>query len=66
MSNTGDIYTWGYNKYGQLGDNTTTNRHTPTKIGSSSWKAVASGSSHSLAIDLQTISDTGNFFLMFN
>jgi alpha-tubulin suppressor-like RCC1 family protein len=44
-----DLYAWGRNNYGQLGDGTTTNRLTPTAIGSSTWKSV-SGSTHSLGI----------------
>ncbi|MFT4186901.1 MAG: hypothetical protein QM613_06730 [Micrococcaceae bacterium] len=52
----GQLYTWGYNNYGQLG--TTTNSGTstanPTPIlidsGSTTWTAVTAGSSHSLGI----------------
>ena len=28
----GTVYTWGYNNYGALGDNTTTGRYTPIKV----------------------------------
>ncbi|MBI3634293.1 MAG: fibronectin type III domain-containing protein, partial [Candidatus Yonathbacteria bacterium] len=28
----GTVYCWGYNAYGQLGDNTTTKRYTPVKV----------------------------------
>lgn len=28
----GDVYTWGWNEFGQLGTNDTLNRHFPTKI----------------------------------
>jgi len=28
----GSMYCWGYNGYGQIGDGTTTNRHTPTAV----------------------------------
>ncbi len=28
----GTVYTWGKNNYGQLGDSTTTERHTPVKV----------------------------------
>ena len=44
------IFAWGYNGSGQLGDNTTTNRHTPTQIGTSDWTAIAGGYYHSLGI----------------
>ena len=40
----GTLWTWGYNSYGQLGDNTTTNRSTPvtTFAGGTNWKQVSS------------------------
>jgi len=44
------LYAWGYNYYGQLGDGTTTDRHTPTKIGNSDWTVIAGGMYHSLGI----------------
>ena len=44
------LYAWGRNYYGQLGDNTTTERHTPTQIGTSDWSSIAAGDSHSLGI----------------
>ena len=28
----GTVYTWGYNAYGQLGDNTKTSRTTPVQV----------------------------------
>ena len=50
---------------GQLGDNTTTNRYTPTQIGTSDWSSIAAGSSHSLGISIEII-PSSNFFLFFN
>lgn len=44
------LWAWGFNAYGQLGDGTTTNRTSPTQIGSSTWKLVACGNVHSLAL----------------
>ena len=44
------LYAWGWNIYGQLGDGTTTNRHTPTQIGTSDWSSIAAGGNHSLGI----------------
>ena len=44
------LYAWGHNSYGQLGDNTTTERHTPIQIGTSDWSSIAVGGSHSLGI----------------
>lgn len=47
----GTLWTWGYNDYGQLGDNTTTNRSSPgTTLGNSTWKSVAAGSRVALGI----------------
>jgi sugar lactone lactonase YvrE len=31
LSNDGKLYSWGYNQYGAIGDNTTTNRSTPVQ-----------------------------------
>lgn len=45
------LYAWGYNQNGQLGDGTTTDKNTPTKIGSvTTWIAVAAGRAHTLAV----------------
>ena len=49
----GGVYAWGWNFYGQLGDGTTTERHTPvpmTGILSSGVTAIAGGAYHSLAV----------------
>ncbi|MCX8673611.1 InlB B-repeat-containing protein, partial [Bifidobacterium sp. B4001] len=53
----GQLYTWGYNEYGQLGDGTTTNRNTPTRIAKPqgapdgfTWKQIILGGFHSAAI----------------
>ena len=48
----GTLWTWGRNSYGNLGDNTATNRTTPvtTFAGGTNWKQVASGSLHIAAI----------------
>jgi len=44
----GTLWTWGYNAYGQLGDNTTTNKITPvtTFSGGNNWKQVSVGTDH--------------------
>lgn len=43
VKTNGDLYAWGANSRGELGDGTTTERHTPVKIGSDTWKAIAAG-----------------------
>ena len=48
----GTLWTWGRNSYGQLGDNTTTQRNSPvtTFVGGTNWKQVSSGNAHTAAI----------------
>ena len=48
----GTLWTWGDNNFGQLGDNTTTQRNTPvtTFAGGTNWKQVAAGRDHTTAI----------------
>ena len=45
-----DGFAWGYNGYGQLGDGTTTDRHTSVPINLTNIVAVASGYYHSLGL----------------
>jgi alpha-tubulin suppressor-like RCC1 family protein len=49
---TPELWTWGFNSQGQLGDNTTDNRITPvtTLAGGTNWKQVAGGYRHTAAI----------------
>jgi alpha-tubulin suppressor-like RCC1 family protein len=52
LDSTGQVWAWGANDSGQLGDGTTTTRTTPVKVsGLSGIKAIAAGSSYSLAVD---------------
>ena len=48
----GTLWTWGGNGFGQIGDNTTTNRSTPvtTFAGGTNWKQVSGGSNHTAAV----------------
>jgi len=54
IDTTGALYGWGYNAYGQLGNNSTTNNISPVKIGSSSWTKVAAGDLHTMGIDINS------------
>jgi alpha-tubulin suppressor-like RCC1 family protein len=68
IGNDGNLYTWGYNAYGQLGIGNTTQQNSPVKVpfpsGVISWTAVTAGSNHSLAIgsdgNLYTWGNNGN------
>ena len=52
INTDGELYAWGYNGQGQLGDGTDTNKNTPTRIGTATnWKNIAAGSYHSMAIN---------------
>ncbi|MFT3925574.1 MAG: hypothetical protein QM778_23745 [Myxococcales bacterium] len=42
----GELYCWGYNGYGQLGDGSTSNRVSPTKLSGQGWTAVSAGYQH--------------------
>ncbi len=53
ITEDGSLYTWGNNEHGQLGDGTTEERYTPTKItidGGKKVIAVSLGGGHSAAI----------------
>jgi len=47
----GGLWSWGYNEYGQLGDETTVNKSSPIQIGNlTTWKSVDGGYGHTIAI----------------
>jgi len=59
LTSEGKVYSWGFNFYGQLGDNTTTFRSVPVEVNSESGTsalfektvvAIAAGEVHSLAL----------------
>lgn len=64
IDSSGQLYTWGYNDYGQLGDNSTTGSRTAINLSAAEFvggvanplygkhiQSIAAGYSHSLAID---------------
>lgn len=52
LDNHGKVWGWGYNGFGQLGDNTTSNRSVPVSvIGTTTFCEISAGDHHSLAID---------------
>ena len=63
LSSTGEIYTWGVNAQGQLGDGTRTERSVPVQLTRSeaiagvSFSAISAGQEHTLAL-----SDDGRVF----
>ena len=47
----GELWAWGCNEYGQLGDGTEDDSYEPVQIGTDDdWKSVAAGSDHTTAI----------------
>ena len=57
LRNDGTVWAWGYNAFGQLGNNTTTNSNKAVEVLNSSGTplsnivAIAAGENHSLAVD---------------
>ena len=51
LTTAGEVYCWGANYNGQLGDGTTTDRHQPTIVsGSHDWAAVTAGRYHTCGL----------------
>lgn len=48
----GNLWNWGNNGYGRLGDNSTTNRSSPvqTVTAGTNWQQVACGYAHTAAV----------------
>jgi len=63
LTDAGNLYTWGYNWFGQLGDNTTTNRRTPVKVSDGAIGTgeqvtqIAAGPAYNLVL-----TDVGNLY----
>jgi len=59
MDASGNLWTWGHNEYGQIGDGTTTDRHVPVQVntegrmGNSKIVGISAGARFNLAIDTQ-------------
>jgi hypothetical protein len=52
LRSDGTVWAWGYNVYGQLGNNSTTNSSVPVQVqGLTRITQIAAGALHSLAID---------------
>ena len=54
VGSDGNVYTWGYNQYNQLGDNTQKNRSIPTAVTVPDgvlFTQVSAGTYHSMALD---------------
>jgi len=54
IKSDGSLWTWGFNSYGELGDNTTAHRSSPiqTVAAGTNWKQVMSGFYHTAAVKL--------------
>ncbi|BDR53582.1 hypothetical protein KIM372_14890 [Bombiscardovia nodaiensis] len=57
LDSDGHIYSWGNNQYGELGDGTNTDKHSPVRVvdparqPNTTWASIEAGDMHSLAID---------------
>ncbi len=56
LADTGELFAWGDNEYGQLGDGTTSERHSPVLVGQTGAlagkrvAAMTTGAAHALAV----------------
>jgi alpha-tubulin suppressor-like RCC1 family protein len=52
LTSAGAAWCWGYNAYGQLGDNTTTDRHTPVAVqqGGVTFTSITAGADHTCGL----------------
>ena len=52
IKNNGTLWSWGNNSSGQLGNNSSITKYSPTQIGNSQWKTVRAGTNHSVGIKI--------------
>lgn len=50
LAEDGSLWGWGWNRFGQLGDGTTTDVDAPTLLSNMTFKAMAAGDIHSLGV----------------
>lgn len=51
ITSTGSLFAWGWNAYGQLGDNSTTNRSSPVQVGfGNTWQSVSGSDQNSTGV----------------
>ena len=55
IDHIGQVWGWGYNFYGTLGDNSTTNKYTPVSIHGTkkTFCSISAGNDHSLGVDFR-------------
>ncbi|GAA3995581.1 hypothetical protein GCM10022408_02630 [Hymenobacter fastidiosus] len=55
LRSDGSLWAWGYNNYGQIGDNTKNNRSTPVReTSNSTWGQLTAGQNNTLAVQAGT------------
>jgi alpha-tubulin suppressor-like RCC1 family protein len=52
ITSTKELYAWGYNTLGQIGDGTTITKSSPVKIGTSSWSFISNAGNHAAGITI--------------
>ena len=53
INSNGELFCWGYNNFGQVGDGTTVNRNVPTPVGIGiNWLVTSGGEYHSVGLTI--------------
>ncbi len=50
LKENGEVWAWGHNYSGELGDGTVTDRHTPVKVNITGVKQISAGNSYTVAL----------------